>query len=242
MGKHYQEDVFKPLLFCNGKYQISRFGELKSIYTVTQKGYFSLTGTILKISICNTGYKRICLYWYENGIRKKKQCYIHQLVAKAFLKPVEGKDQVNHIDCNKLNNHVSNLEWCTVAENNKHAKENGLFDKIPKEIRLHIKENYNGYNKRQLAKKFNLSKATIYRIGTNRDGRGEIKVFDRIITIPAPKSKVVIDTATGEKITAKEVSKRIGKSMKETYKLLGGYEGKVNTTQYKYTGGYMFNS
>lgn len=54
------------------------------------------------------------------------------------------------------------------------------------------------------------------------------------------KSKVVIDTITGDKLTAEQVAEKLGKSLKATYKILGEYEGKVNNTQYKYGEGYIW--
>ena len=58
------------------------------------------------------------------GIRNPK--YIHRLVAETFL-PNENKyPEVNHIDGNKKNNNVSNLEWCTIEYNKRHACKNGL--------------------------------------------------------------------------------------------------------------------
>lgn len=57
----------------------------------------------------------------------RKKCYrIHRLVAENFLPKVDGKPIVNHIDGNKLNNNVNNLEWCTQSENVKHAWNKGL--------------------------------------------------------------------------------------------------------------------
>ena len=59
------------------------------------------------------------------SINDADEKYIHRIVAKAFIPNPEGKLSVNHIDCDKTNNHVSNLEWVSYAENMKHANDNG---------------------------------------------------------------------------------------------------------------------
>lgn len=57
---------------------------------------------------------------------KRQTVYIHRLVAEAFIPNPDNKPIVNHIDGNKQNNDVSNLEWVTASENNFHAYKNGL--------------------------------------------------------------------------------------------------------------------
>ena len=128
------------------------------------------SGRILKSSISNIGYRQINL----NKNNRKKRYYVHRLVAKAFLKDDAERLEVNHIDGNKLNNNVSNLEYVTHSENIKHAIDTGLF-KI-KGIEHHnaklsligvqfIRDNYKvKYTVKQLAKMFNVSRLTIYKV------------------------------------------------------------------------------
>lgn len=68
-------------------------------------------------------------YLYASTVDQaaRKNWAIHRLVAESFLPRVEGKNYVNHIDGNKLNNRLDNLEWCTHQENIDHARANGLI-------------------------------------------------------------------------------------------------------------------
>lgn len=75
---------------------------------------------------------------YYSVVVRKKTHMLHRLVAQAFIPNPEGKQYVNHKDGNKLNNHVDNLEWCTIAENNQHARETGLHIQ-PKGHKLNYK-------------------------------------------------------------------------------------------------------
>ena len=68
------------------------------------------------------GYKYVTLYHKNLG----KKLYIHRLMAELYIPNPENKRTVNHIDGNKQNNCLTNLEWATDGENIKHAYDNGL--------------------------------------------------------------------------------------------------------------------
>ena len=88
-------------------------------YAVTNDGkvYSKKTNKFMKPSIGSKGYFQVCLT--VDG--KKRTVKVHRIVAETFIPNPEGKPQVNHIDGNKRNNCVENLEWCTNSENQIHS-------------------------------------------------------------------------------------------------------------------------
>lgn len=87
-------------------YEVSNHGNVRN----------TKTGRLLK-DTDHKGYRCVTL----SNDTKRLYVTIHRLVAMAFLDNPKNLPSVNHIDCNKSNNHVSNLEWCTQSENLKHS-------------------------------------------------------------------------------------------------------------------------
>ena len=120
-------EIWKPIENYENYYLVSNLGKVKSLDRITKNGsgYFLRKGKLLKNNINNMGY--CYLYLKKDNISKK--FYLHRLVAQAFIPNPENKKEVNHIDCDPLNNAVSNLEWVSHKENMGYMSKLGRSDK-----------------------------------------------------------------------------------------------------------------
>ena len=129
-------------------------------YLINEQGEILNTRTnkLIKGDVNNIGYHRITLY--NNGY--KQRFFVHRLVATLFLPNPDNLPKVNHIDGNKDNNDVNNLEWCTRTYNEHAARRTGIKEYKPFEV---IFENgaYKIYEfAPQLALELNVTKRTIF--------------------------------------------------------------------------------
>jgi len=108
----------------NGHYEVSSLGRVRSVARVVAFRHFrkSIRPVVLHLD-GSTTYNRIKIC-ADGGGRK---VLVHRLVATAFLPNPNGYKYVNHIDGNKKNNVVGNLEWCSMKQNAQHALRTGLF-------------------------------------------------------------------------------------------------------------------
>lgn len=114
------EEVWKDVKDYKGIYQVSNTGKVRRL----KGSYRTKENRVLVNKTKNNGYKFVCLS--TKGLYK--YYHVHRLVAEAFIDNPENKKYVNHIDCNKSNNNVENLEWVTAKENSEHARKNTIFN------------------------------------------------------------------------------------------------------------------
>lgn len=122
--------MWKPIPGTEGLYFANESGEIMSaprermIFSRNkEKGSYTRSGKVLKQPLNSYGYPCVTIKFLDGS---QKVIAVHRLIAETFIPNPEKKPQVNHIDGNKLNNHVSNLEWCSIRENLVHAYKTGL--------------------------------------------------------------------------------------------------------------------
>lgn len=162
-------EYWKNIKGFENVYQISSLGRVKSLARKVMRSNgvsMNIKERILKTCLTSTGYEHAVL---QNGL-KTKHFAVHRLVALAFIPNPENKEQVNHKDGVKTNNTVSNLEWATRSENEKHAHRIGLKNwsgenasraKLKEKQVLQIRQNELNLSQRKLAEKYNVSRSTI---------------------------------------------------------------------------------
>ena len=103
------EEIWKDVAGCDGLYQVSTYGRVKSLKYGKER--------ILKQNKNSSGYLTVSLYIEGKTFSKA----VHRLVAIAFIPNQKNKGDVNHIDEDKTNNHLENLNWMTAKENSNYG-------------------------------------------------------------------------------------------------------------------------
>lgn len=102
-----KQRIWKDVVGYEGLYEVSNDGIVRK----------AETKKTLKVYAANNGYERVSL----NRNAHNRIALVHRVVAEAFIPNEKSKPCVNHIDGNKKNNTVENLEWCTHSENELHS-------------------------------------------------------------------------------------------------------------------------
>ena len=102
------KEIWKPCVGFEGLYEVSNLGNVRSLNYRNRIGFVHN----LFLSASKQGYLTVHF--------KNREYKVHRLVATAFIPNPENKRCVNHLDGNKQNNNVTNLEWCTHSENTRH--------------------------------------------------------------------------------------------------------------------------
>lgn len=142
------EEVWKDIEGYEGLYQVSSWGRVRSVFR-----YYK----ILRGLKTTNGYLRVALC--KNG--KTKFHSVHRVVAQAFIPNPQNKPQVNHIDENKDNNHVENLEWCTAKENTNHGTHNLRVSKTKSKPIICIETGIEYYGTCECARQMGLHQSVI---------------------------------------------------------------------------------
>jgi hypothetical protein len=175
-----------PVAGYEGQLEITRQGNVRRCRRVVRSRYNStrvLPTRVMRPFVLNSGYPAVQI---KRG-SKRKNLLVHRMLAEAFIPNPSGKPCINHIDGNKANFDLSNLEWVTHQENIRHAIATGLMtppasgpgDQSPaaklnwekvREIRASLAA---GRTQESLAKRFGITKGAIGFIARNETWRIE---------------------------------------------------------------------
>lgn len=172
-------EEWRDVIGYEGLYQVSNFGNVKSLdrLIIAPQGKRKVTGVALKPCISNKGYFMVSLFKDNKGSTKT----IHSLVAKHFIDNHNNYSDINHIDCNKLNNDTDNLEYCSHKNNMEHASRHGIMGKRNRleqwEVDSIVNLTKTGYSQHYIAKFLARSQAVVskycQRAGIELTWRGE---------------------------------------------------------------------
>ena len=96
-------------------YEVSNLGNIRN----------TKTGKVLNPGVSENGYKQVSLKMKESNKFEKR--YVHRLVATYWIPNPENKREVNHLNLDRTDNRVENLEWITSSDNQKHKYQNGNY-------------------------------------------------------------------------------------------------------------------
>lgn len=166
------EEIWKSVVGYEGLYEVSNFGRIRALaraYCDKNGRVSNIKERIMKQPLSNTGYHHTALR--KNGISVTRN--LHRIIAEAFIPNPDNKPCINHINGDKSDNTLINLEWVTHAENIQHAGATGLMkfginhhgSKLDEEkvrfIRENVTTNGGDLTYEELGRMFNVSRHSL---------------------------------------------------------------------------------
>lgn len=174
-------EEWRDIAEFEGQYMISNYGRVLSKSRIKVKPTkwgdvpYRVKAKIMAQSKDRMGYPTVSLAIGKRTITKK----IHRLIGMAFIHNPDNKPEINHLNCIKANSVLWNLEWCTHAENMKHAAENGAiptrlgnkssYNKLMEEDIPEIRKMIGVKSYREIGEIYGVDQSTIYHIKTGRN-------------------------------------------------------------------------
>jgi hypothetical protein len=165
-------EEWRDIIGYEGLYQVSNIGRVKTMARLHREDRpYMKKERLMNPPVNSSGYPQVCLYKGKKGVIQS----VHRLVATAFLERKPEDRVINHIDGNKQNNRIDNLEWCTYGHNQAHAIRTGLIvlpkgedaynARITNLQRLSIPTMYaEGITQRQIARIMGIAQQTVSKI------------------------------------------------------------------------------
>lgn len=159
------EEIWKPVVGYEEYYEVSNTGRVRTIPRIvyTNNGGYINIGRAIKTPMLHyKGYLQVRL----KVNNRPKTFFVHRLVAESFIPNPNGYKYVNHIDEDKTNNSVENLEWCSALYNNLYGSRLSKISNKLRGRRAHnsIKVMYNGVEYPSLSDAAKANNTTIYKI------------------------------------------------------------------------------
>lgn len=149
------DEEWRPVVGQEGRYEVSSLGRVRFVGPRLRNG---VPGRVLRPSVMSNGY-------YGVGVGTRTTRTVHSLVAEAFIGPRPDGCEVNHIDANKLNNALANLEYVTPVGNARHAHRMGrIKTKLTPAAVAEIRALRGKVPQRELERRFGVDHALIGRI------------------------------------------------------------------------------
>ena len=172
-------EQWRSVVGFEGVYSVSNQGRVRR----DKGGKGIVTGLILKGSLTKGGYRLVILYDKPN----QRAVTVHTLVAEAFIGPRPPGYEVNHIDGNKPNNSVGNLEYVTRAENTRHANALGLrrygedwyCARLTDEQIIELHRLSSTTSRSVLAEKFDICESYVYQLLAGKARKGALAKYQK---------------------------------------------------------------